>query len=153
MVQKALVLALAVCLVVGWGFAQQNLVIPYVYKTTKPVTIDTDLKEWNFCFPIDFNRESISDSSRPWIDGWIPGTDTVCSGRLYMMYDDNYFYFAADVRDESPGHFSDAGWAATAVEYYISNRDLGPNALAGDHLSMLDSTYAYDYQLNISFSA
>ncbi len=153
MVRKALVLALALCLVMGWSFAQQNLVIPYVYKTTKPVVIDTDLKEWNFCFPIDFSRESISDSSRPWIDGWIPATDTVCSGRLYMMYDDTYLYFAADVRDESPGHFSDAGWAATAIEYYISNRDLGPNALAGDHLSLLDSTYAYDFQLNISFSA
>jgi hypothetical protein len=135
------------------GYAQQNLAVPYVFKTAKPVTIDTDLKEWNFCFPVDFSRESIPDSSRPWIDGWIPATDTVCSGRLYMMYDDNYFYFAANVRDETPGHFSDAGWAATTIEFYMSNQDVGPSALSGDHLSLFDSTYAYDVQFDVSFSA
>jgi len=58
----------------------------------------------------------------------------------------------ANVRDESPGHFSDAGWAATAIEYYISTQQLAPDALSGDHQGKLDSTYAYDYQLNISFS-
>jgi hypothetical protein len=68
-----------------------------------------------------------------------------------MMYDNTYFYFAANVRDESPGHFSDASWAATAVEYYLSNKNIG-TALEGDHLGMLDSTFAYDFQLNISFS-
>jgi hypothetical protein len=133
------------------GLAQAgNMVIPYVYKTATPVSIDADLKEWNFCYPIDFNRQSIPDSSRAW--AWVPATDTVCSGRLFMMYDDAYFYFAANVRDETPGHFSDAGWAATAIEFYFSNKNLGPNAVAGDHEGLLDTTTSYDIQLNISFS-
>jgi hypothetical protein len=130
-----------------------DFVKPYVKKAKKPVVIDANLKEWTHVFPLDFSRESIPDSSRPFIDGWVPPTDTVCSGRLYEMYDDTYFYFAANVRDDAPGHFSDASWAATAIEFYVSNRPLSPTALRGDHDGMLDSTYAYDFQLNISFSA
>ena len=153
MVRKVLLLVLVSWFVTSLGVAQQNLVVPYVYKTTTPVVIDANLKEWNFCYPIDFNRQSLPDSSRPRIDGWIPTSDTMCSGRLFMMYDDNYLYFAADVRDESPGHFSDASWAATAIEFYISNKPLGATAIKGDHAGMWDSSAAYDLQLNISFSS
>ncbi len=128
---------------------------PYVKEARwqVPPVIDGDLKEWNHVWPIDFNHQSIPDSSRAW--GWIPASDAACSGRLYMMYDDTYFYFAAHVNDLTPGHFSDAGWAADAIEYYFANWDLGPDAMHGDLSTHMDdaTTGQYSLQLNISFSA
>ncbi len=154
MVRKALLLALALFFVTTVGYAQSGtLAIPYVFKAARPVVIDCDLNEWNFCYPIDLNHQSISDSSRA--HAWLPASDAACSGRIYMMYDDTYFYFAANVKDNTPGHFSDAGWAADAIEFYFGNWDLGPDAVGSTVTTHLDDpvTGEYSLQLNISFSS
>jgi hypothetical protein len=74
-----------------------------------------------------------------------------------MMYDDEYFYVAANVMDDMPGHFSDAAWAADAIEYYMGNWDIG-DALIGSEASpgawVNDGdTGEYSFQLNLQFDA
>ncbi|MCD6441570.1 MAG: hypothetical protein J7L86_07305, partial [Candidatus Marinimicrobia bacterium] len=91
------------------AFAQDDLVVPYLMKVDEPITVDGDLSDWNFAFPIDFNRESIPNSSRAY--GWLPGSNDSLSGTIWMQYDDEYLYVAASVKDYCPGAPS-AGWAS-----------------------------------------
>lgn len=153
---KKLLLIVFASLLLGYvAFAQEgpvydpeNFVIPYIMKAPEEITVDGDLSEWGFAFPIVFNTTSVPDSSR--CHAWFPADDEDLSGVLYMMYDDNYFYFAANVRDDYPGHFSDADWAADAVEFYLSDIDIGDN-LCGDHEGFVNTADEMEIQFNISF--
>ena len=155
MAKKVIFAVLAVLLVSGVVFAQDNsnIVVPYILKASKPITVDGNLDEWNFCFPIDFNQSSIPDSSRCY--GWFPDDNDDLSGTIKMMYDDNYLYFSAHVRDDYPGYFSDAEWAADGIEIYLGNYDIGDALHAPAHAAvLLDSTNGdYEIQLNITFDA
>jgi hypothetical protein len=72
-----------------------------------------------------------------------------------MMYDDEYFYFAASVMDDEPGHFSDAVWAADAIEFYMGNYDIGealfPEPHAAGGWPNDPATGDYSLQLTIAF--
>ena len=131
-------------------FAQDNYVIPYLLKTNTPPTIDGDLSDWNFAFPIDFNRESIPNSSRAW--GFIPGSDDSLSGTIMMMYDDNYLYVGARVKDYAPGYTPlPFGWAGDGVEIYLANWDIGDSlhTLIGGFPD--DSTGHFAAQIEVMF--
>ena len=153
---KRLVLIVFTGLLLGYvAFAQdgpvydpENFVIPYIMKAPEEITVDGDLSEWGFAFPIVFNTATIPDSSR--CRAWFPADDEDLSGTLYMMYDDEYFYFAANVRDDAPAHLSDAAWAADAIEFYLSDVDIG-DALHGDHEGFLNTADAMELQFTITF--
>ena len=114
-------------IIAGFAVAQENVVVPYILKAPAPITVDGELDEWAFAFPLDHNAKSIPDSGRFKAEnpGWVPMDPEDCSGTLYMMYDEEYFYFAGYVMDDEPGHFSDAIWAADAIEFYLANYDVG----------------------------
>jgi hypothetical protein len=136
---------------------QFDFVSPYIKKAgPEGVTIDGDLSDWNFCFPVDFNREIMTDSMRFGNSQPLPANDEDCSGTLYQMYDKDNFYFAAKVKDDAPGHYSDAAWAADAIEYYMANWDIGKDAIvpATSTVGWVDdpATGQYSFQLNIKFS-
>ncbi|MBO8150968.1 MAG: T9SS type A sorting domain-containing protein [Candidatus Marinimicrobia bacterium] len=153
---KRLVLIVFTGLLLGYvAFAQdgpvydpENFVIPYIMKAPEEITVDGDLSEWGFAFPIVFNTASVPDSSR--CHAWFPADNEDLSGVLYMMYDDEYFYFAANVRDDAPAHLSDAAWAADAIEFYLSDVDIG-DALHGDHEGFLNTADAMELQFTITF--
>jgi len=137
----------------GDGF---DFVSPYIKKAYEAPTIDGDLSDWNFCFPIAMNTTVMGDSFRCVNDGWVVTDDFSCSGNLYMMYDQDYFYFAANVMDDAAGHFSDAEWAADAIEYYMANWDIGNKIVPSDTIAnWIDDveTGDYSFQLNVSFDA
>jgi hypothetical protein len=141
-----------------WSAEQQfDFVAPYIKKAGYPsVTIDGVLDDWNFCFPVDFNQDVMEPGMRAVVDGWVQTDDENCSGTLYQMYDDDNFYFAANVIDDAPGHFSDAAWAADAIEYYMANWDIGDEIVpATEVVGWVDDagTAGYSFQLNISFDA
>jgi hypothetical protein len=136
---------------------QFDFVAPYIKKVGPAgVTVDCDLSDWNFCFPVDFNLEVMTELMRPYVDGWISESDEDCSGTLYQMYDDDNFYFAAKVKDDAPGHFSDQVWAGDAVEYYMGNWDMGKDALIASDVSMNQqddpATGMFSFQLASEFS-
>ena len=136
---------------------QFDFVAPYIKKVgPASVEVDCDLSDWNFCFPVDFNLEVMTELMRPYTDGWISESNEDCSGTLYQMYDDNNFYFAAKVMDDAPGHFSDAIWAGDAIEYYMGNWDIGKDALIASDVSMNQqddpATGMYSFQVAEEFS-
>jgi hypothetical protein len=148
-----MIVALLVVSTLAWG--QENVVVPYILKAPAPITVDGNLDEWAFAFPLDHNKVCIPDSGRfKTTAGWVPELDD-CSGTLYMMYDDNYLYVAAHVRDDEPGHFSDASWAADAIEFYIANWDVGdalfPEANPAGGWPNDPTTGDYAVQITITF--
>jgi hypothetical protein len=148
--------ALAILIAMPLAAAVQNVVVPYMLKAPAPIKVDGYLDEWSFSFPIEFNQAVM----RPWMrfgsSLGLPDDDEDCSGVIYQMYDDNNFYFAAKIRDDAPGHFSDAAWAADAIEFYFANWDVGKDKLlpAEETLGAFDdaATGKYSLQLNIKFS-
>ena len=157
---KLISTVLALLMLGGFAFAQQNVVVPYILKAPAPITVDGNLDEWAFAFPLNHNPYCMSDSGRFRGAGWVPSTFEDCSGTLYMMYDDDYLYVAASVMDDAPGHFSDQSWAADAIEFYICNIPMGdalyppvpatgawPNdATSGDYAVQI--TIAFDASLD-----
>ena len=135
MTKKITIAILGVLCIAGLAFAQDNLVVPYILKAQEPITVDGELDEWNFAFPLDHNDNTIPIDSRARTAGWMEEDPFDCSGTLYMMYDEDYFYFAASIRDDYPGNFSDQSWAADAIEFYLGNWDIGdalhPEATGG----------------------
>ena len=112
----------------------------------RSITIDGDLSDWNFAFPIDFNRESIPDSSRAY--GWLPGSNDSLSGTIWMQYDDEYLYVAASVKDYCPGAPS-AGWASDGVEVYLANWDIEDSLHTGIEGFPDDENGNYAVQIGI----
>ena len=149
------VILLSLLLLFGTLSAQDpNVVVPYLLKAPAPIVVDGYLDEWSFAFPLKLNPTGMRDWMRAVQDGWVVEDEDNCSGILYAMYDENYFYFAAEVTDDAPGHFSDAEWAADAIEFYFANWDVGPDALIGGPgpAAMVDDDDGnYSIQLNIQF--
>ena len=46
---------LAFLFVMPFAVAQQNVVVPYMLKAPQTITMDENLDEWSFAFPVDFN--------------------------------------------------------------------------------------------------
>ncbi|MDZ7262733.1 MAG: T9SS type A sorting domain-containing protein [candidate division KSB1 bacterium] len=156
--KKTILAVFVLSLMAGLAFAQyvpkrENIVVPYILRAPDPITLDGVLDEWYFAYPIVYNSKSVPDSTRG--RAWMPEDDDDCSGVIYMMYDDEYFYFAASVRDDAPGHFSDASWAADAIEFYMGNYDIGDALWPEKEASWLNDpvTGKYEIQLNISWDA
>jgi len=156
--RKAFTSVFVILILVGLAFSQEpNVVVPYILRAPEPITVDGNLDEWAFAFPLDHNMYSIPDSGRFKAEnpGWVPSSFEDCSGTIYMMYDDEYFYFAASVRDDEPGHWSDASWASDCIEFYMANYDVGDVLFPEAHPSAagFPDTEEGDYglQLNISF--
>jgi len=157
MTKKILSTLIFVLLVSSFVYAQENLVIPYILRAPEPITVDGVLDEWDFAFPLDHNPHTVPENGRFKAENpaWYIDDPYDCSGTLYMMYDDNYFYFAASVRDDFPGHFSDATWAADAIEFYMGNWDVG-DALHSEDMGGQQNdgnTGNYSLQFGIVFSA
>jgi hypothetical protein len=135
---------------------QFDFVAPYIKKVgPRSVQVDCDLSDWNFCFPVDFNFDVMNSSMRFGNSQPLPADDEDCSGTLYQMYDDNNFYFAAKVKDDAPGHFSDASWAADAIEFYMGNWDIGKDALISESTGSQQDDAAtgnYSFQIAETFS-
>ena len=55
----------------GLGFAQDNLSVPFLMRAPGTVTIDGNLDEWYFAYPLTHSQASIPDSNRCRVDGWI----------------------------------------------------------------------------------
>ena len=104
-------------------FAQEDVFLPYMQKATEPITVDGVLDEWNFCFPINMNQEVIPQKSR--CRAWFPLDNDDLSGWIKLMWDEQYLYLAASVRDDVPGILPAPGWRADVVEVYIANYDVG----------------------------
>jgi len=62
MVRNLFLVTFTLLLIFTMAFAQADLTVPYLMKIDAPITVDGDLSDWNFAFPIDFNRESIPNS-------------------------------------------------------------------------------------------
>jgi hypothetical protein len=138
----------------GWEYqAAFDFVYPFIKRSYDDmlVTVDGDLNEWHDFFPYRFNSFSVPDSTRSRF--WPPDDNEDMSGTLMAMYDDDYFYFAAHVVDDAPGHFSDASWAADAIEFYSTNWDIEDAYWPDKVSSWLNdpATGQLDIQLNISF--
>ncbi|MDZ7370874.1 MAG: T9SS type A sorting domain-containing protein, partial [candidate division KSB1 bacterium] len=97
---------------------------PFMQKAAAPVVIDGDLDDWNFCFPIDVNQAVIPENSR--CHDWYPEDDYDLSGTIKLMWDENYLYVSAYVRDDIPGVLPQPpSWNADAVEIYLGNYNVG----------------------------
>jgi len=158
MQKKVTLMVIGLLFVAGFAFsAVEDVVVPYILKAPAPITVDCNLNEWAFAFPINFNREVMRDSMRfSQVPGWVPATNEDCSGTIYMMYDADNFYYAAKVTDATPGHWSEASWAADAIEFYMANWDVGkdkvvPTTTADGWIDDA-TTGQYSFQLNMSFS-
>lgn len=110
----------------GLLLADENMVVPYMLKAPEPITVDGFLDEWAFAFPLDHSVYTIPDSGRFKAEApqWVPDPED-CSGTIYLMYDEEHIYFAAHVRDDEPGHFSESEWATDGIEIYMCNWDIG----------------------------
>ncbi|MBN2057253.1 MAG: hypothetical protein JW782_00435, partial [Candidatus Saganbacteria bacterium] len=60
------------------------------------ITVDGDLKEWGKCRPISMADRSFVKEGSDW------GGPEDLSGLAYVMWDDEYLYFAADITDKIP---------------------------------------------------
>ncbi len=113
----------AILLCASGAFAV-DFFFPFMQKAVEPVVIDGDLDEWNFCFPIDVNTVTVPDNAR--CHDWFPEDDYDLSGTIMLMWDDNYLYVAANIRDDVPGVLPQpASWNADAVEIYLGNYNVG----------------------------
>jgi hypothetical protein len=117
------------CFAAGAVFAQGQITVPYMLKAGTPPTLDGDLTEWAFAFPIVMNEFTEPDGGRSDAN-FGAADDNDLSGTIYMMWDDNNLYFAAAVKDDVPGATPAASWAADGIEIYLSNKNIG-NVLHG----------------------
>lgn len=144
----------------GVAYGQQvvnasDISVPYMMKAPAPITVDGNLDEWAWAYPITHSSTSIPDTSRFRVDlaGNLPVDDADMSGTIYMMYDDFALYFAAEVRDDNPGYTSDTQWASDAIEIYMTNWDVGDLIAPIDETGWLDDSLGnYGLQFNCSFN-
>jgi hypothetical protein len=103
-----------------------DFVEPYIkHAPQRGVIVDAKLTEWEGCFPCDCNIGMMNAGMRS--NDWIPTSNEDCSGVLKYMYDADYLYFSADIKDETPGIAEPAGahWLGDAIEIYIASWDIG----------------------------
>jgi hypothetical protein len=138
----------------AFGYAQGDYFLPFMQKATAPITVDGNLDEWNFCFPINMNQETTPVNSRA--RSWFPEDNVDCSGTIMMMWDENYLYLAAHVMDDVPGVNPNPtpGWRADCVELYLGNYDVGNVPWAPQESSVPDGIDGrYAMQLSFQFDA
>ena len=79
-------------------FAEESAEQPSAtaYRAESPITADGDLSEWNLSSPIEINDASqvIRDT-----DSWLGETDVSCT--VYLMWDEDNLYLAADTKEAS----------------------------------------------------
>ena len=89
----------------GTGEELANLTVPserivkktvYASPASGTVKLDGSLSAWKGCQPIVMADESYFKEGLPW------GGPSALSGKIYMMYDKEYLYLAADVTDHLP---------------------------------------------------
>lgn len=87
-----------------------------------PVTLDGKLDEWSHVTPIRLDRE---EQFLVGLDTW-KGPDD-CSALVYTMWDDGYFYIAAQVRDDvrSAGVWGEKVNYNDGIEFYLDTDLLG----------------------------
>jgi hypothetical protein len=125
---------------------------PYLKQAAGPVTVDGMLDEWNFCFPVDMNQNTIPDYSRAY--NWFPESNVDLSSGIMFMYDDEYLYVGASVRDDVPGVDPvRADWNADAIEIYIGNYDIGGMGIIPDHTGYINAGDELDVQLSFYYDA
>ncbi|MBN2411696.1 T9SS type A sorting domain-containing protein [candidate division KSB1 bacterium] len=125
MFKRILIIFSALIIIQSVLFAQHDYFLPFMHKAAETITVDTDLDEWNFCFPINLNQSSIPAGSRA--HAWLPVDNDDCSGWIKMMWDENYLYFAADIRDDVPGVMTGGTdyWRQDGIEIYLANYSVG----------------------------
>jgi len=120
---KLITVLILVFVVAGFS-ATQDFFLPFMQKAVDPVVVDGVLDEWNFCFPIDVNQETIPENSRA--HDWWPEDNFDLSGTIMLMWDENYLYLGANIRDDLPGVLPQPpGWNADAIEIYMANYNVG----------------------------
>ncbi len=125
---------------------------PYFKQAIAPVDVDGYLDEWNFCFPVDINMETIPDYSRA--NNWLPEDNDDLSGPIKFMFDENYLYVGASVRDDVPGVVPEhGGWNEDAVELYIGNYDIGEMMGTVDHEGYINEGDMLDVQFGFYYDA
>lgn len=124
--KKSLLLSSAMILCLGTfsvtAFAEQPSAT--AYYTEIPITLDGELNEWNLSSPIEINDISqvIRDS-----DTWLGETDVSCT--VYLMWDEENLYLAADTKEASS--FGAVGLLSHDMEdnfkiYISTNPDADP---------------------------
>ena len=125
---------------------------PYFKMSNGPVTIDGDLSEWNFCFPINMNQTSIPDYSRA--QEWLPEDNVDSSVPIKFMFDEEYLYLGASVMDDVPGVVVDpVVWDMDAVELYMGNYDIGEMGMVPEHSGYINEDDMLDVQLGFYYDA
>ena len=106
---------------------------PYMKRASAEVTVDADLSDWNFCFPVDMRDATVPEGGRS--RGWAQTGDEDISGTLMFMYDESSLYFAGRITDDRPGQHAGGevhdGWSFDQIELYLGNYDIG-EALHGE---------------------
>lgn len=74
--------------------AQKKIV--YAVKTSKAIKIDGNLADWNKAFPLTMKDVSFFKEGLNW------GGTADLSGNVYLMWDENNLYLAAEVTDKIP---------------------------------------------------
>ena len=125
---------------------------PYIKEAGMPVVVDGELGEWNYCFPVNMNQQTIPDYSRAY--SWFPLDNFDLSAPLKFMYDEDYLYVGCAVRDDLPGVVPTPGdWNADAVELYIGNYDIGGMLEVPDHEGYINEGDMLDVQLSFYWDA
>ena len=90
-----LILALALTMLAAPALAEQPTAT--AYKATEPIVIDGNLDDWNTSSPIVINTEEqvIRD-----VSFWQGENDL--SATVYVMWDEENLYLAADVNEDTP---------------------------------------------------
>ncbi|RPI02654.1 MAG: T9SS C-terminal target domain-containing protein [Calditrichaeota bacterium] len=99
---------------------------PYIQKAPGVVTLDGDLSDWGYAFNFDYNQTAFKETAR--CRGFWPDDNVDLSGRQMLMWDEEYLYFAADIRDDVPSVIVGTGtngWRNDVMELYIGNYDQG----------------------------
>ncbi|MFC1585671.1 sugar-binding protein [Fibrobacterota bacterium] len=84
------------------GAVSGQILRPYFMKAPMPVTADGVLDEWYFVHAIDFKTGAVNDYYRPVVEGWLPASDTDCSGKFRWMWDETNLYISVEVTDDVP---------------------------------------------------
>jgi hypothetical protein len=90
-------------------------------KTTKPVTIDGDLRDWDNVIPIVSDKHEQVTPPDP---GFWDGPEDL-SFSAQIMYDDSYLYFACKVTDDTHKNDEIPGkiWAGDSIQLGLGNQD------------------------------
>lgn len=96
--KKAILLSSALILSLGTMSITASAEQPTAsaYRAEESITIDGDLSEWNLSSPIEIKDASqiIRDES-----SWLGETDVSCT--VYLMWDEENLYLAADIKEAS----------------------------------------------------